>query len=139
MIDIATVAEAANESGARLVIDNTVATPLGQAPMEFGAHGSLMSGSKNLTGHNDLLLGSFTTRDDEWYQRLRKWRTEWGTIVGPFETWLAHRSLATLSVRVERQCANALALARVLAERGEIKLVRYPGLPDDPGHDLGMI
>jgi cystathionine gamma-lyase len=59
-----------------------------------------------------------------------------GAVPGPFEVWLAHRSLATLDVRLERECATALQLAQMLAERADVAAVRYPGLPDDPSHEL---
>ena len=62
------------------------------------------------------------------------WRSHTGSIAGPMEAWLAHRSLATLDVRAERQCSNALALAELLAARADVTGVRYPGLPDDPAH-----
>ncbi len=136
LVDIEAVAEAARAAGARFVVDNTVATPLGQRPLELGAHGSLLSGSKHLTGHNDLILGSFTSRDDTWIERIERWRRESGSIVGPFEAWLAHRSLATLKVRLDRQCATAASLAEMLADRADLASVRYPGLSTDPSHAL---
>jgi cystathionine gamma-lyase len=136
LVDVKAVAEAARAAGARFVVDNTLATPLGQRPLDLGAHGSLMSGSKHLTGHNDLVLGTFTSRDGAWMDRVEKWRREAGSIVGPFEAWLAHRSLATLKVRLDRQCANAAALAKMLVERVDVPSVRYLGLPTDPGHEL---
>jgi cystathionine gamma-lyase len=69
-------------------------------------------------------------------ERLRDWRTETGAIAGPFESWLAHRSLVTLDVRLERGCANAAALAEALAAREDVSGLRYPGLPGDPAHEL---
>jgi cystathionine gamma-lyase len=69
---------------------------------------------------------------------LREWRRQAGAIAGPFETWLAHRSLATLDVRLERECANALAIAELLAGRDDVEGVRYPGLPGDPGHEVAL-
>jgi cystathionine gamma-lyase len=87
-----------------------------------------------LTGHGDLLLGYVAARDPARAQALRDWRTETGAIPGPFEAWLAHRSLATVAVRLERQCANAEAVATHLVSRGDVHAVRYPGLAADPGH-----
>lgn len=136
LVDIEAVATAAEESGARLVVDNTAATPLGQRPLELGAHATVNSGSKHLSGHNDIVLGAFTTARAGWLHEVRDWRTEWGAIAGPFETWLAHRSLATLQVRLERQWENALALAAFLSQRPDVAAVRYPGLPSDPAHEL---
>jgi cystathionine gamma-lyase len=132
--DIAALAAAARAAGVRVAVDNTTATPLAQQPLALGADFSLSSDTKALTGHADLLLGHVAVRDPEWAERLRTWRTQTGAVPGPFEVWLAHRSLATLDVRLERQCANALAIAQLLAERPEVESVRYPGLPGDPAH-----
>ena len=69
-------------------------------------------------------------------EQVVHWRTHTGSIPGPFEAWLAHRSIATLDVRLERECANALAIAEFLATRTDVTGVRYPGLPGDPAHDV---
>jgi cystathionine gamma-lyase len=139
--DIAALARAAHEHGALVAVDNTTATVLGQRPLALGADFSLASDTKALTGHADLVLGHVAVRDPEWARRLRTWRTQFGAIPGPMEVWLAHRSLLTLDVRLERMCANALAIARFLQEKvraaapgGAVRQVRYPGLADDPGH-----
>ncbi|GAB2908655.1 cystathionine gamma-lyase [Streptomyces mayteni] len=132
--DIRRLAEAAHARGALLVVDNTLATPLGQRPLALGADLSIASGTKALNGHGDVLLGYVAARDPELLDAVRAWRTESGAILGPMEAWLAHRGIATLQLRVERQDANALAVARALRERPEVSAVRYPGLPDDPGH-----
>lgn len=126
VVDIRAVAEA---SAATVVVDNTLATPLGQRPLALGADYSLVSASKAVTGHSDLVLGYVAGPDLE---ALKTARSKLGTIAGPFEVWLAHRSLATLGVRLERQCANALRLAELIAEQGVP--VRYPGRPSDPAH-----
>jgi cystathionine gamma-lyase len=125
VIDIAALARDTSGPGATLVIDNTLATPLGQRPLELGADVSFCSGSKMLTGHSDLVLGHVATRDAAIAERVRAHRGRTGSIAGPFEVWLAHRSLATLGVRMERQNANALALAGALREAG-VAGVRYP-------------
>jgi cystathionine gamma-lyase len=132
--DIRALSEAARRSGAVVVVDNTTATILGQRPLDLGADISMASDTKALTGHGDLILGHVAVRDTERAQRLRTWRTQLGAIPGPMEVWLAHRSLATLDVRLERMGANALAIARFLRGRPEVRRVRYPGLPEDPAH-----
>jgi cystathionine gamma-lyase len=132
VVDVGAVAAV----GACLVVDNSLATPLGQRPLDLGAQATVTSGSKHLTGHSDVLLGSVATRDPELLAAVRRWRNGTGAILGPFEAWLAHRSLATLDVRLERQCANAQALAELLVARKDVEEVRYPGLPDDPSHPL---
>jgi cystathionine gamma-lyase len=132
VVPIATLAEAAHAAGAALVVDNTLATALGQRPLDHGADAVLTSASKALSGHSDLVLGVVTTRDAATAKALRGWRTHTGSIAGPFEAWLAHRSLATLDVRLVRAGHNALALAELLAGRADVADVRYPGRPGDP-------
>jgi len=89
-----------------------------------------------LTGHADLLLGYVATRDPEIAAKIKKWRSLHGAILGPWEAWLAHRSLGTAYLRLERQCSNALELARALLRQPEVRNVRYPGLPTDPGYKI---
>jgi len=132
--DLAAVAAAAHAAGARLAVDNTLATPLGQRPLDLGADLAMLSATKALAGHSDLLLGTVSVRDPEAAVRLRRWRTQVGAIPGPFEAWLAHRSLATLDLRLGRASANALALALALRDHPDVSDVRHPGLPEHPGH-----
>jgi cystathionine gamma-lyase len=134
--DIAALCTAAHEQGAVVAVDNTTASVLGQRPLALGADFSLSADTKALSGHADLLLGHVACRDADAALKLRTWRTQMGSIPGPMEVWLAHRSLASLDVRLERMCANALAIARLLAERPEVSLVRYPGLTTDPAHEI---
>jgi cystathionine gamma-lyase len=136
MLDVAALAAGAHAAGAQLVVDNTLATPLTQRPLELGADLSMSSASKLMTGHSDLVLGYVAARDPARAEALRAWRGLTGAIAGPLETWLAHRSLATLDVRHERQCATALRLAEALAARDDVHDVRYPGLASHPAHAL---
>ncbi|MFJ6646681.1 cystathionine gamma-lyase [Streptomyces sp. NPDC091290] len=132
--DVRRLVEEAHARGALVAVDNTLATPLGQRPLELGADFSVASGTKQLTGHGDVLLGYVTGRDPEAMAAVRRWRKIVGAIPGPMEAWLAHRSLATLQLRVERQNATALAVAEALQDWPEDLAVRYPGLPKDPSH-----
>ncbi|MFJ8251319.1 cystathionine gamma-lyase [Streptomyces sp. NPDC094466] len=132
--DIRRLAEAAHTAGALVAVDNTLATPIGQRPLELGADFSVASDTKGMTGHGDILLGHVTCRDPRLTADVRRWRKVVGAIPGPMEAWLAHRSLATLHLRVDRQCATALALAEALTNRAEVTGLRYPGLPTDPSH-----
>ncbi|MCX4763396.1 cystathionine gamma-lyase [Streptomyces sp. NBC_01275] len=132
--DIRRLVEAAHARGALAAVDNTLATPLGQRPLELGADFSVASGTKQLTGHGDILLGYVTGRSGEPMTAVRRWRKIAGAIPGPMEAWLAHRSIATLQLRVDRQNASALAVAEALRGRPEVTGLRYPGLPDDPSH-----
>jgi cystathionine gamma-lyase len=134
--DLPHLIKAAHLAGALVAVDNTTATPLGQRPLSFGADFSVASDTKALTGHADLVLGHVAVRDDAWHQQLRTWRTQTGSIAGPMEVWLALRSLPTLDMRLERQCANALGIASYLAVHPEVQSVRYPGLKADPAHPL---
>jgi cystathionine gamma-lyase len=134
--DIAAVADAAHAAGARLAVDNTVATPLGQRPLDLGADAVMYSATKALSGHSDLVLGAVGVRDAEWADALRRHRSQGGAIAGPFEAWLLHRSLPTLALRLTRQSENALALARFLRGRPDVADVRHPMLEGDPSHAL---
>lgn len=134
--DLAALAQEARERGVLVAVDNTTATALGQRPLELGADFSVASDTKALTGHGDLVLGHVAVRDSAWAERLRAWRSQQGAIPGPMEVWLAHRSLATLDLRLERQGKNALAMAQFLASRPEVQRVRYPGLPEDPAYPV---
>jgi cystathionine gamma-lyase len=134
--DIGELAKAARDDGALTIVDNTTAGPLAQKVLDLGADFSLTSATKHLSGHADLMLGYVATCDAARAAALRDWRRDAGAIPGPFETWLAHRSLPTLGLRMERASANALALAELLSAREEVSAVRYPGLPGDPAHEV---
>ena len=134
--DVAALAAAAHDAGALVAVDNTLATPLGQRPLDLGADFSVVSATKHLAGHADVVLGYVAVRDPRRADALARWRTQAGAIAGPFEAWLAHRSLATLDVRLERASGNARAVADVLATREDVRDVRYPGLPGDPAHEV---
>jgi cystathionine gamma-synthase len=133
--DITTLAGAAREHGTRVVVDNTVATPLRQLPLELGATASMHSATKFIAGHADLLLGALIT-GDELAASLRHRRTLDGSIPGPMEAYLALRGLRTMALRLDRAEASAAELARRLAEHPGVARVRYPGLADHPGHEL---
>jgi cystathionine gamma-lyase len=127
VVDIAAAAEAAHAAGALLAVDNTVCTPLGQQPLAHGADFAMLSGTKALCGHSDVLLGAVSVGDPERADALRRWRTLSGSITGGFEAWLAHRSLATLGLRLERSSANAAAVAELLRGRDDVIEVLHPG------------
>lgn len=134
--DVRALAEAAHAAGALVAVDNTLATPLGQRPLELGADLSVASGTKALNGHGDVLFGYVATRDPELAEAVTGWRKIVGAIPGPMESWLVHRGLATLGLRVARQAENAMAVARALAGCPEVSALRHPGLPEDPAHAL---
>lgn len=136
MCDLRAVADAAHAAGALLVVDDTTATPLGLRPLEHGADLVVASGTKALTGHSDLMLGYVAGTDPELMAAVRAWRGLTGALVGPFEAWLAHRSIGTADLRLARQECNAAAVAELLASRPEVTALRWPGRPGDPAYAL---
>jgi cystathionine gamma-lyase len=132
--DITALATAAHDAGALLAVDNTTATPIGQRPLELGADIVVCSDSKALSGHSDVLLGHVTCRSADVAARIRHARTLRGGIPGPFETWLAHRGLATLDLRLARQAQNAAALYSALRGHPRVTGLRWPGAAEDPSH-----
>jgi cystathionine gamma-lyase len=134
--DIRAVSAAAHAAGAIVACDNTTATPLGQRPLELGADLVVASGTKALTGHSDMLLGYVATNDDDLLAKLTTWRNQTGGIPSAFDSWLAHRSIATLDLRLARQTANAEAVAKLLLARNDVTGVRWPGLASDPSYPV---
>src|SRR5262249_46052367 len=107
--DIAALSPAAPEAGTPVPVDHPAATPLRQRPLDLGAAISVASGTKALTGHSDMLLGYVCAGDPEIVASMLAWRTATGAIPGAFEAWLAHRSLSTLDLRLDRQSRTAHA------------------------------
>src|SRR3954452_1530997 len=123
--DLRALIDRGHAAGAPVAVDNTFATPLGQRPLELGADFSMASASKYLSGHTDLIMGYVAARDPAEAEGLVDWRIHTGAVPGPFEVWLAPRSLTTLEMRLERACATAQALAERLSARTELPAVRY--------------
>jgi cystathionine gamma-lyase len=117
-------------------VDNTTPTPLGQRPLELGADLVVASGTKALTGHSDVLLGYLASNDEDLLAKVTSWRAQTGAVPGAFDAWLAHRSLATLDLRLARQSENAVVLAELLAGRDDVRHVRFPGLAADPSNRI---
>ncbi|MET0423536.1 MAG: cystathionine gamma-lyase [Actinoplanes sp.] len=134
--DIRQVSAAARAAGALVAVDNTTATPLGQTPLALGADVVVASGTKALTGHSDVLLGYLATNDDAIFAKVETWRKQTGAVPGAFDSWLAHRSIATLDLRLARQTSNAEAVATMLAARPDVTGVRWPGLRTDPSYPV---
>jgi cystathionine gamma-lyase len=136
LCDIALVAANARKAGAKLIVDNTTMTPLLQRPLDLGADLVVAADTKAPAGHSDVLFGHVATRDAGLLRRIHDWRRVSGAVPGAFEAWLVHRGIETLEVRLDRMCRSAAAIADRLADHPRIKALRYPGLPDDPSHDL---
>jgi cystathionine gamma-synthase len=137
LIDVADLPELCRfgtGTGALVVVDNTFATPLGQRPLEFGADVVLHSATKFIGGHSDLLLGLAVTADPAVATRLATRRRLGGALPGALEAYLALRGLRTMAVRLARSQESAGVLAQRLLAHPGVTRVRYPGLPDDPGH-----
>ncbi len=133
--DIAALAEVAHETGARLVVDNTFASPYLQAPLGLGADVVLHSTTKYLGGHSDVIGGALVTDDGELAQQVAFLQNSAGAVAGPFDAWLTLRGIKTLAVRMERHCDNAERVAAALQAHPEVTGVRYPGLDTHPGHE----
>lgn len=135
--DIAQAAALAHGCGARLIVDSTVATPFLTQTLKLGADLVMHSATKALNGHSDLCAGMLATaQKDAFWERILDNRARLGAISGSMEAWLLVRGMRTLHLRVERACANALALAQRLAAHPHVAQVLYPGLPSFPGHEL---
>jgi cystathionine gamma-synthase len=136
VVDIAGAAAAAREAGALVAVDNTFATPLLQSPLQLGADVVVHSATKFIGGHADLLLGVVVARRDEDHARLVRRRKVAGATPGALECFLALRGARTLALRLRHAQDSAGELARRLQTHPAVDRVRYPGLPDDPHHEL---
>jgi cystathionine gamma-synthase len=134
--DIPALVAAAHEGGTLVGVDATFCTPLGVRPLELGADIVLHSATKYLAGHSDVLMGVLVTRSADLAAQLLDRRTLTGALPGALEAYLTLRGVRTLALRMERAQANAGELARRLSAHPRVTRVRYPGLPDDPGHAI---
>ncbi len=135
--DLAALAGLAREVGAALAVDGTFATPAIQRPLELGADVVHHSTTKYLGGHSDVQGGALVfAKNGEIAEKARHVRKIVGGVASPFNSWLVLRGLRTLSCRVERQSANALAVARFLEAHAGVEAVHYPGLESHPGHEV---
>ncbi len=134
--DLPAICAAPRKPGAIVAVDNTFATPLNQRPLEFGADIVMHSATKFIGGHSDLLAGITVTNNDAIYEQLFERRTLGGAMPGAFETYLATRGARTMALRLERAQDNAAELARRLDDHAEVTVVRYPGLPAHPTHEV---
>lgn len=136
LVDIAAVAELASAAGARVVIDNVFATPLYQRPLELGADIVVYSATKHIDGQGRCLGGAVLGSEGFMTEHFIPFYRNTGPSMSPFNAWVMLKALETLQVRVERQCANALAFAQFCEAHPKIGLVRYPGLASFPQKDL---
>ena len=133
--DIGALASIAHDGGAKLVVDNTFASPYLQQPLAFGADAVVHSTTKYVGGHSDVVGGALVVSDDELAETLAFCSNAVGAIAGPFDAWLTLRGAKTLAVRVDRHCDNAERVAAYLAGHAAVSTVLYPGRPEHPGHE----
>jgi len=136
LADIGDVSARVKAAGGIVVVDNTMMTPLGQRPLDLGADLVVCADTKAVNGHSDVLFGHVASREARHLDPVRDWRRIAGAIPGPFESWLVHRGIETLELRLARMGDSALALAQRLQAHRAVRAVVYPGLPEHPAHAL---
>ena len=134
--DIAALAELGTAHGTKVLVDNTFASPALQQPLTLGAHIVLHSTTKYIGGHSDVVGGALVTDDEELDAAFGFLQNGAGAVPGPFDAYLTMRGLKTLPLRMQRHSANAAAVAEFLSGHPAVRQVRYPGLPDHPGHQV---
>ncbi len=134
--DIAALSEIGHAAGALVVVDNTFASPYLQQPLSLGADVVIHSTTKYLGGHSDVLGGAVVLNDAELAAKIGFLQFAAGAVSSPMDAWLTVRGIKTLAVRMERHCANAVAIAEALVGHPKLEAVYYPGLPSHPGHEL---
>jgi len=137
LVDLTAVARLAHEHGLLAVCDNTFATPYIQRPLEHGFDIVVHSTTKYLNGHSDAVGGAAVVREgSDLAERIAYLQNAVGGVPGPFDSFLTLRGIKTLALRMERHCANALAVAQFLEKHPQVEQVRYPGLASHPQHAL---
>ena len=134
--DIAAIAELGNENSAKVLVDNTFASPALQRPLTLGADVVLHSTTKYIGGHSDVVGGALVTNDEELDDAFAFLQNGAGAVPGPFDAYLTMRGLKTLVLRMQRHSENASAVAQFLAGHPSVSTVLYPGLPTHPGHEM---
>ena len=134
--DLAAVSALAKRRGVLTIVDNTFMTPYLQQPLKLGADVVIHSATKYLGGHSDLVAGLVVVNSDALAERLAFLQNATGGILGPFDSFLLIRGIKTLALRMDRHVENAQRAAEWLKGNPAVKLVYYPGLPDDPGHEI---
>ncbi|MFE3827126.1 cystathionine gamma-synthase [Streptomyces sp. NPDC059092] len=134
--DIAALAAIARTTRAKLVVDNTFASPYLQQPLALGADVVVHSTTKYMGGHSDVVGGALIVEDEALGDELAYHQNAMGAVAGPFDAWLVLRGIKTLAVRMDRHCENATRVAEMLAGHPRVSQVLYPGLPDHPGHEI---
>ncbi len=134
--DLSATAKLAHENSAKLVVDNTFMSPALLKPLEFGADIVLHSMTKFLNGHADVVAGVIIVKEEETYKHFRKVLNQIGGVIGPFNSFLVHRGLKTLYLRMEKHSNSGQKIAEWLEAQPRIEWVRYPGLKSHPQYEL---
>jgi cystathionine gamma-synthase len=134
--DIAALAEISQRANAKLVVDNTFASPYLQQPIALGADVVVHSTTKYLGGHSDVVGGAVIARGAELGEEIAFHQNAMGAVSGPFDAWLVMRGIKTLGVRMDRHCENAEQVVEFLTAHSAVTSVLYPGLPEHPNHDI---
>ena len=139
IIDIKRVVKACKAHDVLVAVDNTFATPCLQMPLDLGTDIVMHSATKYLAGHSDLILGVVAVNDEKLHKQLKFIQNTCGAIPGPNDCFLTQRGIKTLHLRMERSCANALKIARFLAQHSKVDQVYFPGLKSHPGHEIAKL
>jgi len=136
--DLTAVGKIAKEKNLYFAVDNTFMSPVLQKPFEFGADFIIHSMTKYLNGHADVVAGIIIVNNQEHYAKLRKMSNHFGGVIDPFNSFLVHRGLKTLNLRVMRQQENAQQVAEFLENHPKIENIQFPGLPSHPQYELAQ-
>ncbi|MEL6987858.1 MAG: PLP-dependent aspartate aminotransferase family protein [Bacteroidota bacterium] len=136
--DIKALADIAHLHQCLLVVDNTFLSPAGQRPLELGADIVIHSATKYIAGHSDVIAGLVVTKDADLSAKIKFYQNATGAVLGPFDSWLTIRGIQTLQIRIEKQCGNALSIAKYLEKEDLVAEVFYPGLENHKGHELAL-
>ena len=134
--DISAVADVVKDTAAKVVVDNTFASPMLQNPLDLGADMVMHSVTKYLGGHSDVVMGCLVTSDEAWAEELRTLQNSCGAVSGPMDCFLVLRGLKTLHLRMQRHCENGAAVARHLKNHPAVAKVHWPGFEEHPGHEV---
>lgn len=136
--DLEAATKIAHANGAKIIVDNTFLGPALQQPFKFGVDIVLHSMTKFLNGHADVVAGIIVVKDEETYSMMRKVLNQLGGVIDPFNSFLVHRGLKTLAIRMQKHCENAQLVAEYLEKHPKVKWVRYPGLKSHPNYQTGL-
>ena len=136
--DLEEISKIAHKANAKVVVDNTFMSPALQNPLALGVDVVMHSLTKFLNGHADVVGGIVVVKDEETYQHFRKTLNQTGGVIDPFNSFLVHRGLKTLAIRMERHCENAQIIAEWLEKHPLIESISYPGLKSHPQYQVGL-